>query len=108
MPTASHRSPQPDVAAAFAAEVMQLHPQRGRALPWRLRRFLPNPCASFEQFERLRHADVVRLSAQQVRHELAQLTLALAAVDDVLDVPPWIWRRRDVLVERLRLSGRAT
>lgn len=107
MPADSDRSRQPDVVAAFAAEVAQTESPRARLLPWRMRRFLPNPCASVEQLERLRHADVAWLSPNEARHELAQLTLALASIDDVLDVPPWVWRRREVLKQRLRLSERA-
>ena len=92
---------------AYLAEAQQLESPRGRTLPWRLRAFLPRPWESHEQLERLRHADVIWLSPQQVRHELAQLTQALAWVDDAIDVPPWVWARREVLRERLRLSVRA-
>ena len=106
MPAASDRSPQPDVVAAFAAEVVQLQSPRGRVLPWRVRRFLPNPCASLEQYERFLCADVACLGRHEVQQEFARLTLALATIHDVLDVPIWLWRRRDVLRQRL-FSGRA-
>ncbi|MGH7686364.1 MAG: hypothetical protein ACREN2_06065 [Candidatus Dormibacteria bacterium] len=86
----------------FMLEVQQLQSPRGRKLPWSVRRSLPNPYASIEQLQRLRHDDVPHIGADQARHELAVLAAAVADVDDHRDVPRWIIRRRAVLAAHLK------
>lgn len=80
---------------------VELCSPRGRSLPSAVQQLLPDLTRSLEDVERFLGRDLPFMSLHQCRHELAQLTVALADVVDFLDVPPWLFTRCAVLTSRL-------
>jgi hypothetical protein len=84
------------IGRAHIRAVMALRDPRrpARPTPRLIRRALPDPLASYEQWLRFSGQDVTTMSRTERAHERRQLLVAAAlASDQVVDIPTWLWSR---------------
>lgn len=72
----------------------------GRNLPAVLRKVLPEPLASFDDWKRFVHEDLDELSPAERRWEALRLKAAAARLE-YEHVPPWVFQR----LGRLKAAG---
>jgi hypothetical protein len=71
----------------------------GQRPPRRLRKVLPDPLQSLEEYHRYVGADLAGMTPAARAHERARLLAGAAAVE-YEDVPVWLWARLQLLQER--------
>jgi hypothetical protein len=95
----SAAQPQPESNSGEVDALLELcDPSRPtRRLPLELRRLLPDPLKSDEDFERFAHADLAGKTAAQRAFEALQIRTAAALIPDADRVPTWLLTRLERL-----------